>query len=41
MTPQLERRLGQGRYAVMRDHMEHLRFHDAVKVLEGAADGVA
>jgi CheY-like chemotaxis protein len=34
IAPQLQRCLGQS-YALMRDHMDNLRFNDAVKVLEG------
>jgi PAS domain S-box-containing protein len=34
ILPQLERRLGHGACALMRDHMEHLRFIEAVDVLE-------
>jgi hypothetical protein len=41
ILPQLERRLGQGPCALMRDHMEHLRFTEAVKVLEGGPGRVA
>jgi CheY-like chemotaxis protein len=34
IMPQLERRLGEGPYALMRDHMSNLRFTDAVKLLQ-------
>jgi len=34
ITPQLQRRLGQASYALMRGHMDNLRFTDAVNLLE-------
>jgi len=37
LGPQLQRRLGQVSYALMRDHVAELRFEDAAYVLEGAA----